>query len=77
MITVLKLAPIVYKFFSRIINIYNPISVMCNFLTAITKKFFLEWRMDTSIYLHPIWDFSYTFLFPKVPSLKLLRQVFW
>ena len=77
MITVLKLALIVYKFFSRIINIHNPISVMFNFLTAITKKFFLEGRMGTSIYLHPIWDFSNTFLCPKVPSLKLLRQVFW
>ena len=40
-----------YKFFPGIINIYNPTS---KFLTAITKKLFLEGRLGTSICLHPI-----------------------
>ena len=37
-----------------------------------TKKLFLEGRLGTSICLHPVWDFSNTFLFPKIPNLLSL-----
>ena len=59
-----------YKFFSGIINIYNPTSVMCSFWLLLPKNHFLKGGRET---LPPIWDFSYTFLFPKIPSLKSLR----
>ena len=59
-----------YKFFPGIKNIYNPTSTMCNFWLLLP---FPEERLGASICLHPIWDFSNTFL---IPSLKSLRSVF-
>ena len=49
---------------------------MCKF-DCYYQKVFLEGRLGSSICLQPIWDFSNTFLFPKIPILKLLRQVFF
>ena len=43
-------------------------------MTTITKNLFLEGRLGNSICLHLIWDFSNTFLFPKIESLKSLRS---
>ena len=58
-------------------------SYICHvsFLTAITKKLFLEGRLGTSICLHPIWDFFLYFLVPWNPrsdgvEIGLLINVF-
>ena len=40
-------------------------------MTAITKILFLEGRLDTSICLHPIWDFFF------IISCSLKSQVSW